>query len=217
MLGLFKKIKEGLSKTHDKLTSEIKRIVTRSPRLTAASIEELEAALLAADLGVAMTQQILAAAKKAFESQGKAGLDFLEIAAREVEQSLSANNAELLKVPTGVTVVSIVGVNGTGKTTTSAKLAHLIQQRGQTAVLAACDTFRAAAVEQIKIERAGHRQRLRRGPGVRRARRSRRRAVSQRGLLIHRHGGPIAHQAQPDAGIAEGASRGGQEISGRAA
>jgi fused signal recognition particle receptor len=151
MLGLFKKIKDGLSQTHDKLTAEIKRIVTRSPRLTAESIEELEAALLGADLGVAMTQQILSAAKKAFESQGKAGLDFLEVAAREVEQSLSANDAELKKLSDGVTVVSLVGVNGTGKTTTSAKLAHLIQQRGQTAVIAACDTFRAAAVEQIKI------------------------------------------------------------------
>ncbi len=151
MLGFFKKVKAGLSQTHDKLTAEIKRIVTRSPRLTAESIEELEAALLAADLGVAMTQQILAAAKKAFESQGKTGLDFLEVAASEVEQSLSANDAELKKLPAGVTVVSIVGVNGTGKTTTSAKLAHLIQQRGQTAVIAACDTFRAAAVEQIKI------------------------------------------------------------------
>ena len=150
MLGFFKKIKDGLAKTHDKLTSEIKRIVTRSPRLTAESIEELEGALLAADLGVAMTQQILAAAKKAFETQGRAGLDFLEIAAREVEQSLSANDAELCKLP-GVTVVSMVGVNGTGKTTTSAKLAHLIQQRGQTAVLAACDTFRAAAIEQLKL------------------------------------------------------------------
>ncbi len=151
MLGFFKKIKDGLAKTHDKLTSEIKRIVTRSPRLTAESIDELEAALLAADLGLPMTQQILAAAKKAFESQGKAGLDFLEIAAREVQQSLAANDHELKKLPEGVTVVSIVGVNGTGKTTTSAKLAHLIQQRGHTAVLGACDTFRAAAVEQIKI------------------------------------------------------------------
>ncbi|HWN95844.1 MAG TPA: signal recognition particle-docking protein FtsY [Methylomirabilota bacterium] len=151
MLGFFKKIKDGLSKTHDKLTSEIKRIVTRSPKLTAESLEELEAALLGADLGVAMTRQILEAAQRAFESQGRAGLDFLEVAASEVERSLSANDPELKKQLSGVTVVSIVGVNGTGKTTTSAKLAHVIQQKGQTAVLAACDTFRAAAVEQIKI------------------------------------------------------------------
>ncbi len=152
MFGIFKKIKEGLAKTHDKLTSEIKRIVTRSPRLTAESLDELEAALLGADLGVAMTQQILAAAKKAFETQGRAGLDFLEIAAREVEASLAANDPELRSQPAGtVTVVSIVGVNGTGKTTTSAKLAHHIQGRGQAAVLAACDTFRAAAIDQLKL------------------------------------------------------------------
>ena len=151
MLGFFKKIKDGLSKTHDKLTSEVKRIVTRSPKLTAASAEELEAVLLGADLGVTVTAEILAAAKNAFESQGRAGLDFLEIAADTVERSLSTNDPELRKQPSGLTVISIVGVNGTGKTTTSAKLANLIQQRGQTATLAACDTFRAAAVEQIKI------------------------------------------------------------------
>jgi fused signal recognition particle receptor len=151
MLGFFKKIKDGLAKTHDKLTSEIKRIVTRSPRLTAESLEELEAALLGADLGVAMTQQILNAARRAYETQGKSGLDFLDVAAREVEQSLSANSSELKRQPAGVTVISIVGVNGTGKTTTSAKLAHLIQQRGQTSVLAACDTFRAAAIDQLKL------------------------------------------------------------------
>jgi fused signal recognition particle receptor len=152
MFGIFKKIKEGLARTHDKLTSEIKRIVTRSPKLTAESLDELEAALLGADLGVAMTQQILAAARKAFETQGRAGLDFLEIAAREVESSLSANDPELRAQPAGtVTVVSIVGVNGTGKTTTSAKLAHHVQGRGQVAVLAACDTFRAAAIDQLKL------------------------------------------------------------------
>ena len=111
-MGLFAKFKAGLQKTHSKLTHEIKRIVTRSPRLTAESLDDLEAALLAADLGLAMTQQILAAAKKAFESQGKAGLDFLEVAAREVEQSLASNDPELKKVPDGVTVISIVGVNG---------------------------------------------------------------------------------------------------------
>src|SRR5688500_16614159 len=110
MLGFFKKIKDGLAKTHDKLTSEIKRIVTRSPRLTAESLDELEAALLGADLGTAMTQQILDAARRAFESQGKTGLDFLDVAAREVEQSLSANSSELRKQATGVTVVSVVGV-----------------------------------------------------------------------------------------------------------
>jgi len=156
-MGLFQKFKEGLQKTHSKLVHEIKRIVTASPKLTASSIEELETALIAADLGIAVTTQILDAVKKAYETQGRAGLDFLAIAQAEVEKCLSGANAELKRQPAGLTVVSIVGVNGTGKTTTAAKLAHLVQAKGDTAVLAACDTFRAAAVAQLKVwgERLG--------------------------------------------------------------
>jgi len=151
-MGLFQKFKEGLLKTHSKLAHEIKRIVTASPRLTEGGIDELEAALIAADLGLAMTAQIVASVKHSFETQGRAGLDVFAIARAEVEKSLASNSSAGLKRQAGgLTVVSLIGVNGTGKTTTAAKLAHLMQGRGQTAVLAACDTFRAAAVEQLKI------------------------------------------------------------------
>src|SRR5580704_14165049 len=149
-MGLFDKFKAGLQKTHAKLAHEIKRIVTRSPKLTGESLEELEASLISADLGMAMTAEIIAAVKKAYETQGGAGLDVFAIASAEVQKSLSSANNALHKAA-GLTVVSIVGVNGTGKTTTSAKLAHLTQTRGETAVLAACDTFRAAAMEQLKL------------------------------------------------------------------
>ena len=150
-MDLFKKFKDGLHKTQAKLFHEIKRIVTLSPKLTGSTLEELEAALLGADLGTAVTQQILDAVKKAYETQGRSGLAIFEIAQREVEKSLMSGQAELRRQPEGLTVVSIVGVNGTGKTTTCAKLASLIQARGQSAVLAACDTFRAAAIEQLKV------------------------------------------------------------------
>jgi fused signal recognition particle receptor len=161
-MNLFSKFKAGLQKTHSRLAHEIKRIVTRSPKLDAATLEELEATLIAADLGVAMTAQIVAAVKHAYETQGGAGLDVFAIARQEVEKSLlaaskpsvetgAANQTELHQAPQGPTVVSIVGVNGTGKTTTSAKLAHFIQSQKKTALLAACDTFRAAAIEQIKL------------------------------------------------------------------
>lgn len=150
-MGLFDKFKTGLLKTHSRLTHEIKRIVTRSPRLTSGSIEELEAALIGADLGMPMTNQIVEAVKKAYETQGGSGMDVFAIASAEVAKNLSSGDSNLRKADSGLTVVSIVGVNGTGKTTTSAKLAHLIQQRGQTAMLAACDTFRAAAIEQLKL------------------------------------------------------------------
>ncbi len=150
-MGLFAKFKAGLAKTHAKLTHELKRIVTRSPKLTAESLEEIEHALIAADLGMAMTTQIVTAVKKAYETQGTAGLDYLAIARAEIEKSLSANKPDLVRATHGTTVVSIVGVNGTGKTTTSAKLAHYFQAQKKTVLLAACDTFRAAAIEQIKL------------------------------------------------------------------
>jgi len=150
-MGLFSKFKAGLAKTHSKLAHEIERIVTRSPKLTSESLEELEAALIAADLGVAVTRQITDAVKQAYESQGTTGNGVFTIARAEVERNFTSSKPDLLKAPSGPTIVSIVGVNGTGKTTTSAKLAHLIQSRGQGALLAACDTFRAAAIEQLKL------------------------------------------------------------------
>jgi len=150
-MGLFAKFKAGLQKTHSKLTHEIKRIVTRSPKLEGSTLEELEAALIGADLGMAMTTQIIEAVKKSYETQGSAGLDVFAVARGEVEKSLASNKSDLIVAPGGLTVVSIVGVNGTGKTTTSAKLANFIQSQRKTALLAACDTFRAAAIEQIKL------------------------------------------------------------------
>jgi fused signal recognition particle receptor len=154
-MGLFDKFKTGLQKTHARLAHEITRIVTRSPKLEAAAIEELEAALIASDLGLSMTAQIVEAVTRDYETQGGAGLDIFAIAEREVETALASTQTELRRVPEGTTVVSVIGVNGSGKTTTAAKLAHWVQARGQSALLAACDTFRAAAIEQIKLW--GHR------------------------------------------------------------
>ncbi len=150
-MNLFQKFKAGLAKTQAKLAHEIKRIVSRSPKLDAESIEDLEAALIAADLGMAMTAQIMDAVKKGYETQGGAGLDVFAVARAEIEKSLSTAKPGLLEVPGGLCVVSVVGVNGTGKTTTSAKLAHYVRSQKKTALLAACDTFRAAAIEQIKL------------------------------------------------------------------
>ncbi len=150
-MGLFQKFRAGLQKTHGRLAHEIKRIVTRSPKLDAASLEELEAALIAADLGLAVTGQIVAAVKHAYETQGDAGLDVFAIARREVGKNFPADKPDLVKAAHGPTVVSVVGVNGRGKTTTAATRAHLVQAQKRTALLAACDTFRAAAIEQIKL------------------------------------------------------------------
>ncbi len=150
-MSLLARFKAGLSKTHNRLVHEIKRIATGSARLDTASLEDLESALLGADLGLAMTRRIVDATRHSYETQGRDRLNLLEVAQREVERSFNGAHADLIRAPQGVTVVSIVGVNGTGKTTTSAKLAHRVQSRGQTALLAACDTFRAAAIDQLKL------------------------------------------------------------------
>ena len=150
-MGLFQKFKDGLQKTQSKLVHEIKRIVTLSPKLTGSTLEELEAALLGADFGTAMTGQIIDAVKKTYETQGRGGQEIFAVARREVEKSLASKDVALKRNPVGLTVVSIVGVNGTGKTTTAAKLANFVQSRGEKALLGACDTFRAAAIEQIKV------------------------------------------------------------------
>jgi len=150
-MGLFDRFKAGLQKTHSKLAHEIKRIVTRSPRLDAAALEELEAALIGADLGMEMSAQIIEAVKKTYETQGSEGLDIFGVAKKEVEKSFATMNGKLRRVANEVTVVSVVGVNGTGKTTTSAKMAHMVEANGDLSLLAACDTFRAAAIEQLKL------------------------------------------------------------------
>ena len=149
-MGLFDKFKAGLQRTQAKLSHEINRIVSRSPKLDDDTLEEIEYTLISADLGLPMTQRILAAIKDSYESQGKEGLDVLAVARREVVSTFNGETPGLHRQPEGLTVVSLVGVNGTGKTTTAAKLAHRVQASGDIAMLAACDTFRAAAVEQLK-------------------------------------------------------------------
>ena len=150
-MGLFQKFKDGLRKTQSALSQEIKRIATLSPKLTKESAENLEAALLAADFGLPMSQRILDAAKKNYETQGLNGTNLFAIARREVEAALGQKDASLRQQNEGLTIVSLVGVNGTGKTTTCAKLAHRLKENGAKPWLAACDTFRAAAIDQLKL------------------------------------------------------------------
>ena len=144
-MGLFDKFKAGLQRTQEKLSHEITRIVTGSPKLDEDTLEEIEFALIGADLGMPMTQQILSAVRDSYETQGKDGLDVLGVARREIAASFTGS-IQGLQEQDGLTVVSVVGVNGTGKTTTTAKLANRMHAAGKTSVLAACDTFRAAAV-----------------------------------------------------------------------
>ncbi|MDP6250603.1 MAG: signal recognition particle-docking protein FtsY [Verrucomicrobiota bacterium] len=149
-MGLFSKFFSGLKKTQSKLSTEIHRIVSRSPKLTGDDIEELEAALLASDMGLAITQRIIDVVRETYQSGGGQAGSVLEVAQAEVVSCLGESTAHLAKRD-GLTVVSLVGVNGTGKTTTIGKLAHRLQAEGKSVMLAAGDTFRAAAIEQLNL------------------------------------------------------------------
>lgn len=151
-MSLFSRFKAGLKKTQEKLGHEIRRIFTGSPKLTADNLEELEYVLISADLGMALTQQIVAAVQKEYESQGRKGeLDIPAIARKEIENSFRQRQSPLELPDKAPAIISVVGVNGVGKTTSCAKLAYLLKKEKGSAMLAACDTFRAAAIEQLKL------------------------------------------------------------------
>ena len=149
-MGLFTKLFSGLKNTQSKLSTEIRRIISRSPKLTEDDIEELEAALLASDIGLTVTGRVIDAVREKYESSGGKSGSVLEVAQTEVMSCLGDNNTSLAKRD-GLTVVSLVGVNGAGKTTTAAKLANRVKTAGGKPMLAACDTFRAAAIEQLNL------------------------------------------------------------------
>ena len=149
-MDLLKKFISGLKKTKTQLTTEFRRIATRSPKLTEGDIEELEEVLLGSDMGFTVTERVIDAVRHKYESGGGQTGDVLEVARSEVVACLGEGKSHLAK-SNGLTVASLVGVNGAGKTTTAAKLAHRVKCRGSSAMLAACDTFRAAAIEQLHL------------------------------------------------------------------
>lgn len=151
MIGWLSRLKEGLSKTSSNIAQGITGIFTKK-KLDAESLEQLETALIQADVGMAASAKIVAAF-------GKNRLD-KEISEEEIKQAIAAEIAKLLEPvakPLSVNaahkpfVVLVVGVNGNGKTTTIGKFTHWLKAEGKTVMLAAADTFRAAAVEQLKV------------------------------------------------------------------
>jgi fused signal recognition particle receptor len=153
MFGLFKKFKDGLAKTVSAIAGKT-RSLFGGRKIDASSLEELEEALITADFGVETTNEVLGEIKEAYRKDPQlAGKQAAEIGVSVLTRVLagSAGAPTLGKRPGGgPTVVVMIGVNGSGKTTTTAKLAWALQQQGKSVLVAACDTFRAAAVEQLK-------------------------------------------------------------------
>jgi fused signal recognition particle receptor len=156
-LGWVQRLRHGLSKTSTQLAQNIAGIFTKR-KLDAETLEELENLLIQADLGVDTAARITAALAKGRHDKEITTDEVRAVLAAEVERVL-APVSQPLQIPSGegVQVVLVVGVNGTGKTTTIGKLAHSLTDQGCRVMMAAGDTFRAAAIDQLKIwgERTG--------------------------------------------------------------
>lgn len=164
MFSLFKKFKDGFSKTVESIASKTAALFGQKP-IDASSLETLEEALYSADFGVETTEEILNEIKTAYKKEKDLkGLAAAKIGASVLKRVLEGSEGNLDSLATGPetvdganapavrkpVVIALIGVNGSGKTTTSAKLAWRLKQEGKSVTLAACDTFRAAAVEQLK-------------------------------------------------------------------
>jgi fused signal recognition particle receptor len=150
MFSLFRKFKDGLTKTVAAIAAKTHGLFG-GRRIDAASLEELEEALYTADFGVETTTEILEEIKTAYRKDPELkGQQAAAIGAAVLKRVLAGAEARLEAAATKPAVIAMIGVNGSGKTTTTAKLAHRLKGEGQTVIVAACDTFRAAAVEQLK-------------------------------------------------------------------
>lgn len=151
--GVFSRLKSGLRRTRSHFASGVATLFLGKKHIDDDLLEELEAHLLSADVGVAVTDGIL---KEITQQMARKQLSdpnaLLEHLKDYLHNELQCHSEPLtFGCPTGPQVILVVGVNGSGKTTTIGKLAKHVQQQGHSVLLAAGDTFRAAAVEQLKV------------------------------------------------------------------
>lgn len=149
--GWFQRLKDGLSKTSSKLSDGITGLFTKR-KLDGATLDDLEDLLIQADLGVETAQRITEAISKGRYEKGISADEVRAILSSEVEKVLSPVAKPLvIDAAHKPHVVLVVGVNGTGKTTTIGKLAAQLAREGKSVMMAAGDTFRAAAIDQLKV------------------------------------------------------------------
>jgi fused signal recognition particle receptor len=152
---LLERLKESVQKTKTELSARVEQILTGDRPVDQALLKELETALLSADIGVRTTKEILAAMRQKVNEHKL-------VEAKDLKRELKGEILRVLNAPlangdpsaglkASPRVIFIVGVNGTGKTTTTGKLTNRFRKEGASVVLCAADTFRAAAIEQLEI------------------------------------------------------------------
>ncbi|MCX5830750.1 MAG: signal recognition particle-docking protein FtsY [Deltaproteobacteria bacterium] len=157
-MGLFERLKVGLDKTRQILLMDVNDVILGKKVIDQELFDELEELLIAADVGPLYTAQLLEKMRDQVKRKELSNPEALKKIMREtMTETLRKSDAPFTIPSDGLFTIMVVGVNGTGKTTTIGKLAHLFREEGRTVTLAAADTFRAAAIEQLAVwsERAG--------------------------------------------------------------
>lgn len=149
-MGLFSKIKDGLKKTRDKVVNQIDTMLKTFTKIDEELFEELEELLVMGDVGVNTATKITDELRKRVKKEGVTDPNEVHRLLREITADMLRGGEEL-NISTKPSIILVIGVNGVGKTTTIGKLANNLRLQGKRVILAAADTFRAAAIDQLEI------------------------------------------------------------------
>lgn len=149
-MGFFERLKQGLKKTKESILGQVNNIFKSFSKVDEDMLEELEEVLIASDVGVGVTSDIIEKLREAIKEKHISEPEIARTELMSILEDVIGDN-EGLKLSTKPSVIFVIGVNGVGKTTSIAKLAHKLKSEGKTVALAAADTFRAAAIDQLEI------------------------------------------------------------------
>ena len=155
-MGFFNKIAEGLKKTRDSMMGKVDALLNSFTKIDEDFFDELEESLIMADVGAVTSARICENLRKKVKEEGLSDPAAVKGALKEIIAQMLAGD-EALNLSTKPSIILVIGVNGVGKTTTIGNLAHNLHEVGKKVLLAAADTFRAAAIDQLQIwaDRAG--------------------------------------------------------------
>jgi fused signal recognition particle receptor len=147
------RMKEAVTRTRENLSERIEEVVSFGKEIDRATLDDLEATLLGADLGTTTTHEVLEKLREKADRKQIGNVDELKRLLKEEILTIlnAADSQPVARVDGTPEVILVVGVNGTGKTTTIGKLAQVLRSEGKTVLLCAADTFRAAAIEQLEV------------------------------------------------------------------
>ncbi len=155
-MGFFAKIKAGLQKTRDAMVQKMQRVVNRFTKIDEELFEELEETMIMSDMGVETSVEICERLRKLIKERGVTDPALIMELIEEIIGDMMGDDVSL-DLSTTPSVIMVIGVNGAGKTTAIGKMCHQFRNEGKRVIVAAADTFRAAAIDQLEVwtQRAG--------------------------------------------------------------